>query len=227
MVTNQRNEELQSDKIYTCIECLAPHNAENLFVAALSELAQSKGADDGPENAFVTAEDLPEFAVCANCKYPDDVFTLAESIANSNRYHERRNRQRADRKFRYDGVVAKAEIKQLVKCYSCEETGKNTLIERRHARAPGWIGCNILKGRKLHEENMHNPHKNRRLYVTSEDLLKDGKEGYAFCIPCIDVAIPVLKKVARTLGVSEDDIANRVRSQSLVKMLQGVRKVGR
>jgi hypothetical protein len=228
MVANHRSEELQSDnKVYTCIICDAPHDAENLFVGPMDELAQTKGQEDGPENAFIEPEDLPGFAVCVNCRYPDDIYTLAESMASSKRYHEYRNQQRAERKLRYDAFVTKAEANQLVHCCSCQQMGRVTPIKRCQAQSPGWIGCNILKGRKLGESNLHNPHKNRRLYVTSEDLLKDGKDGYAFCIPCIDAAVPVLKRMARTLGVSEEDIANKVRAQSLISMLKGVRRVGK
>ncbi len=227
MVTNLHSEESPSGKIFTCVECDAPHDAENLFVLPMNELAKIKGEDDGPENAFITPDDLPDFAVCAECRDPEEVFTLAASIVSSQRYHKRRTRVHNFNRSQPNGLVTKAELGELVSCYGCAESGKKTLILRRDAKCPGWVGCNILKGRKLHEKNMQSPHKNSRLYVTSEDLLKSGKEGYVLCDPCMGAAIPVLKKKGRELGVPGHFIAKKIKAQPLVVMLKGVRRVGK
>lgn len=227
MVASQQAQKSQSDKVFTCIDCDVPHDAENLFVLSMRDLAKIKGEDDGPKNAFITPDDLPDFVHCAKCREPGEIYTLAQSIASCQRYHQRRERIRDIGRFRSQTIVTKAEAAELVSCYSCAEVGKETLIARRMARAPGWVGCNILKGRRLNEENMRNPHKNPRLYVTSEDLLKLGKDGFVLCFQCMEIAIPILRKKGRELGVPEDVIVKKIQSQSLVAMLKGVRRVGR
>lgn len=200
----------QQTETYTCIACDAPRDADNLFVLEMRDLAKIKGEEDGQENAFITPEDLPDFAVCAGCREPEEKFTLAESLASAERYRRRRSKRQAD-----------AEVAKFVSCFSCEESGKKKMIPRLEAMAPGWSGCNIVKGRRL---RLVNPNNNPLPYVTSADLLKSGKEGFALCPECMKLAIPVLQNKARELGLSEGVISERIRPQSLVAMFNSVRR---
>lgn len=209
MIADQQTERPQS-QVFTCIDCDVPHDAENLFVLPMNELARIKGEDDGPENAFITPEDLPEFAHCLKCREQEEIYTLASAIASSQRYHQRR--------------ITVVEAKEFVSCFSCEELGKKTMIPRYEAKSPGWVGCNLVKGRRLQLANLQKPNQRPLVYVTSEDLLKEGKEGFVLCPKCMEVAIPVLQKKARELGLSEDTISARIRPQSLFAMIKSVRR---
>ncbi len=221
MDTNQQTEDLQSKKVFTCVDCETPYDTRNLFVLPLRELSKIKGEDDGPENAFIKPEDLPDFAHCANCRESGETYTLASAIIRSQKDNQLRSMSRLQ------VITTKAEVEELVSCFSCQESGKETLVARREARAPGWVGCNIVKGRRLKDANPQNPNQNPLPYVTSEDLLKPGKEGFVLCPKCMELAIPVLRNKARELGVAEDIIFKKIRPQSLVAMLEGVRRVGR
>ena len=189
-------------QIITCVECEEPHPTTDLFIFNLRDLTQVKRDDDGDSSALVTLEDLSDFAACRKCRMTGEDLVLAQAIANF-------------------------ESDQLVSCFSCAEQGRETLMPRFRARAPGWVGCNILKGYrlKLNEEEMRNPHRNPRLYVNSQELLQPGgKEGFALCGSCVGVVVQAFQKKARNIGVPENVVVSRIRAQFILDMLQGVRR---
>ena len=226
MQTNRQTKEPQTE-LFACIECDAKWDTDNLFVPEMSEMAEIKGEDDGPENAFIVVKDLPEFAVCAQCRDPDyERYTLASSIASCQAYHRHRdNRHQGWMSDRSRMVVTEAEANELVSCFRCEELGKKTtLISRRNALAPGWSGCNILKGRRRQLANPRDSGQKALAYVTSRDLLKNGRDSFVACPGCRQALIPELRRMGWELGLSEGTIVQRIRPQSLIAMIASVGK---
>jgi hypothetical protein len=206
METYQQTEVPQPQKkLIVCIECRKPYDAKNLFVDdSMHELVEIKREDEkiGDKSALIlTPEELCDYAVCVQCRWPEENTTLALAMANF-------------------------EAEQLVSCYSCAVAGKETLIPRRRARAPGWVGCNILKGQRLQfdDSQMQNPHRNRRLYVDSKELLNPGsKDGFALCSNCSGGEVAALKQLGYQYRVPKDIIFRKIRVQMVTDMLDGVR----
>jgi hypothetical protein len=199
METYQQSEESQSkQELISCVECNAPHDAKHLFVHTMMDLTRIN-------SAIVTLDNLSHFAYCAKCRESGENTTLAWAIANF-------------------------EAEQLVSCFSCANNNKETLMPRRAARAPGWVGCNILKGHRLSLSEaemlvaLQNTNRNSILYIDSKELLKPGaKDGFALCRECEFNVVSDFKKLGYKYDVPKDTIYKRIRSESLMYMLCGVR----
>ncbi len=225
-------EELQA-KMFACCECNQERDGANLFLLELSQIARIKGEKEGKEHSRITPDDLPEFARCWECfdkLYPEEknYYSLAESIASAQAYkaHQQHGKHGASKRAlnaRLQSTVTIAEAKELVTCFYCEEFyAEVRKLPRGQMQAPGWLGCNILKADRLGIEitDLKDP----RVYVSSEDLLKDGNEGFNTCPDCIDELCEELVAKARKFGVSEAAIDRGIRPLSLVAMILGVRR---
>lgn len=235
METTQQQK--QSQQLFTCSEpgCNAELDADNLFLPELSKLAELKAEELGLKKASITLEDLPYlplYAVCQDHRYPDDKYTLAESIASVIRYHQRRSKGNGgyhrQKKFakanQPQATVTEAEANELVKCFCGDST------PRHKAKAPGWMGCNILQVYRHHYEGelegvKKTPAELGQMgYITSEDLLKSGEDGLVHCAKCMPTVIEDLKQKARDFGVPEEEIAAKIQEWSVIDMIIGVRK---
>lgn len=243
MDANLQNEETEeteesNQEIYPCSKCGVEHDADNLFLRELSELAQIKREKDVNKKAFLTPADLPGFALCEECSDVDrEPYTLTESFVSCRAWNDRRRRGQNKPNFRRRAfnrdqspvVVTDAESEALVSCFNCAAHGAETIIPRIEANAPSWMGCNIKKAYELQatgqlaETDITPATLSRVGYVSSADLLKSGKDGYATCPECMDAVLLDLRKKALDIGFSGHD-ADKIQPWSLVQMITGVRR---
>jgi hypothetical protein len=150
--------------------------------------------------APITLQNLSDFAYCAKCREAGENTTLA-------------------------WVIAHFETEELVSCFSCADNNKETLMPRRMAHAPGWVGCNIRKAIMLKMPGMQYQQLIRHMYVDSKELLKfGGKDGFALCYACVREVVSDFRQQARkNFGVSEEIINKKIRPQRITEMLYGVR----
>ncbi len=220
---------------YPCVDCGKKHDAEHLFVLKLSELAKIKAENEGKDRAYIKdPQELAMYAYCWTCTNPDldignGLYTLASSMArcqaDGQRHHSRKNSNsnRQQQSAVHPVIVTGAELAETVFCVACLILDKVTRVERRDAVAPGWLGCRIMEGLKRYPKDLTSRDVDR-IYIGSQDLLKNGDGGFNHCHDCIETAMELLCEKARAIGYSEDLIAEEIRSWPLVGMIKGVRK---
>lgn len=233
MNDSAENQESQP-QVNTCVNC-QKQTTDDLLVPSIQRMAVAKNEKNGTEFTKLVPEDLPQFAVCEECKVPQQAYyplasatamvrdfqdrsdSISKALANTPTIAANEAPQLPTPEIDAETAAKeKAEAEEIVSCCFCEEE-KTT---RNQARVPGWMGCSMLMAGRLQHAGMT---KKPFVHVGSEDLLKSGPEGYVVGPKCMEVLIPALKDAARALGSPESDIARSIKPFYVMGMIKSAR----
>lgn len=228
------------EMIFPCRNCGQEHDTDHLFCPKLPEISKMIAEKDGKTGKVWISDNhlelLAKYAECEPCTDPTlvvgrDIITLASAMAqcrdDNERHRNSNNGQRQQRdagssSYQSRGNVAGDEFKTKVLCVACLARGRVTKIRREDAKAPGWLGVQIMEGLRRLPLDLTSRDLKR---IGSQDLLKDGLEAYSHCSDCIEAAVEILQEKAREMGYDENYLLDKIQAWSLVGMLIGVRKV--